>query len=62
LFSYRVSKFYEFRPSFCDIGEPNKKIDISKKPHFTGGKNGELIARSVYYYINSSQASSPFGK
>ena len=29
LFSYRVSKFYEFRTSFCDIGEPNKKIDIS---------------------------------
>tara|TARA_B100001105_G_scaffold207997_1_gene172219 strand:- start:361 stop:516 length:156 start_codon:yes stop_codon:yes gene_type:complete len=42
LFFYRVSKFYEFGTSFYEIGNPNKNINISKKLHFTGGKNGKI--------------------
>jgi|TARA_B100000809_G_C15017264_1_gene487147 hypothetical protein len=42
LFFYEVSKFSVIWAAFYDIGEPNKKIDISKKPHFSGGKNGKI--------------------
>tara|TARA_Y100000780_G_C13384709_1_gene301846 strand:+ start:27 stop:263 length:237 start_codon:yes stop_codon:yes gene_type:complete len=42
LFFYEVSEFSVIWAAFYDIGEPNKKIDISKKPHFSGGKNGKI--------------------
>jgi hypothetical protein len=41
-FFYEVSEFSVIWAAFYDIGEPNKKIDISKKPHFSGGKNGKI--------------------
>ena len=42
LFFYEVSEFSVIWAAFYDIGEPNKKIDISKNRIFQEGKMGKF--------------------